>query len=110
MTDAETIYKRLQHFDDLNLPISTTEFEMKDDMLINELDRAIMTERVMSVYVSKENVTDILLWSFFEDTTRTDARHIISKNGSPNLRGKTWLNSIDSLLIKLSLHTCTLVT
>ncbi len=91
MTDPETIYQRLQYFDDLNLPISATEFEMKDDKITDELDRAIMTERVMTVFFSKENVTDILAWSFFEDPVRTDARHLISIDGEPNLRAKAWL-------------------
>jgi hypothetical protein len=91
MTSAETIYQRLQHFDDLNLPISATEFEIKDDKITDELDRAIMTERVMTVYFSKENVTDILAWTFFEDESRTDARHLVSIDGEPNLRAKAWL-------------------
>jgi len=100
MTGAETIYQRLQYFDDLNLPISATEFEIKNDLITEELDRAIMTERVMSVYFSKENVNDILAWTLFEHEGSTSDRHLVATDGTPNLRGKTWL-----YLVKKHWHT-----
>ncbi len=91
MLPPATIYKRLQHFDSFNLPISATEFEMKDDLITSELQRAKMTERVMTIYFSKENVTDILAWTFFPHPQGANKRHIVEVDGSPNLRGKTWL-------------------
>lgn len=91
MTPAETIYQRLSYFDDLGLPIAATEFEMKDDQITSELERAEMTARVMTTYFSKENVNQIIVWTFFEDTNRADERHIVNIDGTPNLRGKTWL-------------------
>lgn len=91
MLSAETIYQRLSYFDDLNLPIAATEFEIKDDLITEEVDRAILTERVMTVFFSKENVSDILVWTFFESSSRSDARYLVDLMGNANLRGKTWL-------------------
>ncbi|AAZ25853.1 endo-1,4-beta-xylanase [Colwellia psychrerythraea] len=91
MLSADTIYQRLSYFDDLNLPISATEFEIKDDLITTEIDRAVLTERVMTVYFSKESVSDILVWTFFESSSRSDARHLVDLEGNANLRGKTWL-------------------
>ena len=51
-TPPETIYRRLQYFEKLNLPIAATEFEMKDT-IGDELDKAAMTERVMTVLFSQ---------------------------------------------------------
>lgn len=90
LLDADTMYQRLSYFDQYQLPIAATEFEMKADDITTELERALMTERVMSVYFSKENVTDILVWTFF-DKNDGKKRHIVELDGSPNLRGKIWL-------------------
>lgn len=97
LLDAETMYQRLQYFDKYQLPIAATEFEMKASGenlgIATELDRALMTERVMSVYFSKENVTDILVWTFFKKGDDSQ-RHIVEIDGTPNLRGKAWLYMI----------------
>ncbi|WOH39463.1 endo-1,4-beta-xylanase [Thalassotalea fonticola] len=90
LLDAETMYQRLSYFDKYQLPIAATEFEMKAEHITTEFERALMTERVMSVYFSKENVTDILVWTFF-DKNDGENKYIVELDGSPNLRGKTWL-------------------
>ncbi len=100
LLDADTMYQRLSYFDKYNMTIAATEFEMKDDQITSEIDRAIMTERVMSVYFSKENVTDIMVWTFFKSSSSTHNRHIVEPDGSPNLRGKAWL-----YLVKKHWHT-----
>lgn len=91
MNAADDIYARLEYFSDLGLPIAATEFEMKDDRITDEFDRAVMTERVMTTYFSHPAVTDIVAFTFMQDQGRTDARHLVNLDGEPNLRGKTWL-------------------
>lgn len=87
-TPAETIWKRLNYFNDFNLPIAATEFEMKDEMG-DELTKARMTERVMTVYFSHPNVNSIFAWTF---SKHGQNRCIVDNNGAPNLRGKVWLH------------------
>ena len=91
MNSADDIYARLEHFVDMGLPIAATEFEIKDDLINDELNRALMTERVMTTYFSHSSVTDIMAFTFMQDQGRTDARHLVNLAGEPNLRGKTWL-------------------
>ena len=91
MNSADDIYDRLEHFSDMGLPIAATEFEMKDDQITDEFDRAVMTERVMTTYFSHSSVTDIMAFTFMQDQGRTDARHLVNLAGEPNLRGKIWL-------------------
>ena len=91
MNAADDIYARLEYFSDLGLPIAATEFEMKDDRITDEFDRAVMTERVMTTYFSHPAVTDIVAFTFMQDQGRTDARHLVNLAGEPNLRGKIWL-------------------
>lgn len=91
MNAADDIFARLEYFSDLGLPIAATEFEIKDDRITDEFDRAVMTERVMTTYFSHPAVTDIVAFTFMQDQGRTDARHLVNSDGEPNLRGKTWL-------------------
>ena len=91
MNSADDIYARLEYFSDMGLPIAATEFEMKDDKITDEFDRAVMTERVMTTYFSHSAVTDIMAFTFMQDQGRTDARHLVNLAGEPNLRGKIWL-------------------
>jgi DNA-directed RNA polymerase subunit RPC12/RpoP len=87
MAEATEIYQRLCWFEDFNLPITATEFETKESVG-SELDRAVMTERVMSVYFSHRLVDGIFAWSLFPPA---DGREILDADGRPNLRGKVWL-------------------
>ena len=91
MNSADDIYARLEHFSDMGLPMAATEFEMKDDQITDELNRAVMTERVMTTYFSHSAVTDIIAFTFMQDQGRADARHLVNLAGEPNLRGKIWL-------------------
>jgi GH35 family endo-1,4-beta-xylanase len=86
--DADEIYKRLSVFDEFNLPITATEFELPDGKLKAEIDKARMLEKVMTVYFSHHLVQGIFQWTIFPVE---DSREIVDENGRPNLRGKMWL-------------------
>jgi hypothetical protein len=91
MLSADTIYQRLQLFEAYGLPIEATEFEMKWD-IETELDRAIMTERVMTVYFSHPLVRMIYCATVFPNRRHPEyGREMVDIRGNPKLRGKIWL-------------------
>jgi GH35 family endo-1,4-beta-xylanase len=91
MLSADTIYQRLQLFEVYGLPIYATECEMKSS-IATELEKAQMTERVMTVYFSHYLVDAIYCWTIFPNRNNPGLRReILDINGVPNLRGKVWL-------------------
>jgi GH35 family endo-1,4-beta-xylanase len=85
----EIIYDRLSIFNEFEFPITATEFEMTSG-IGNELDKAIMTEKVMTIYFSHKLVDGIFVWTLFPNST-AKGNEIVDAGGIPNLRGKTWL-------------------
>ena len=91
-TPPETIYKRLQYFEKFNLPIAATEFEMKDT-IGDELEKAAMTERVMTVLFSHRLVNGIYAWTTLpRGSGGTASRAILESDGRLRLRGKVWMH------------------
>ena len=87
----EMIYERLCVFDEFGLPITATEFEMTP-MVGEELDKAKLTERVMTIYFSHKLVDGIYAWTLFPSSfADAEGNEIINADGTPNLRGKVWL-------------------
>jgi GH35 family endo-1,4-beta-xylanase len=86
---AEEIYSRLCVFDEFNLPITATEFELPTRTLKTEIDKARMLSRVMTVYFSHHLVDGIFQWTIFPNDD--ESREIVDNQGHPNLRGKMWL-------------------
>ena len=90
MLDADLIYDRLNLFTNYNLPIAATEVEVVHDTIPDELDKAIMTERAMTVYFSHPLVYQITGWTFMEKN-ENHHRQLINLDLSLTLQGKTWL-------------------
>ncbi|MBI9019759.1 MAG: endo-1,4-beta-xylanase [Verrucomicrobia bacterium] len=91
MIPAETIYERLCLLGKLNLPIAATEFEI-GKTVEGELNKAIMTERVMTIYFSYPLANGIYAWTLLPSGSEGETgRNILEGNGHPNLRGKVWL-------------------
>ena len=84
----EILYERLCVFDQFNLPIEATEFEISTEVK-EEKNKAAVTEEVMTVYFSHKLVDGIFAWTLFPD--RSNDREILDSSGRPNLRGKVWL-------------------
>jgi GH35 family endo-1,4-beta-xylanase len=85
----EIIYDRLSIFNEFGFPITATEFEMTSKVG-NELDKAMMAERVMTIYFSHKLVDGIFVWTIFPNSN-AEGNEIVDANGLPNLRGKIWL-------------------
>ncbi|CAA6691246.1 Unannotated [Lentimonas sp. CC19] len=91
MTPPETIYQRLCLLAGSRLSMTATEFEIGSNVE-GELNKAIMTERVMTVYFSHPSVNGIYAWTLMPSGFEKAAeRHILDEQGAPNLRGKVWL-------------------
>ena len=87
----EMIYQRLSIFNDFGLPITATEFEMTS-LIGEELAKAKLTEKVMTIYFSHKLVDGIYAWTLFPSSFKdAEGNEIINSDGTPNLRGKVWL-------------------
>jgi GH35 family endo-1,4-beta-xylanase len=86
----ETIIARLNAFNEFNLPIAATEMEMKKT-IETEYDKALMTERVMTLYFSHPLVNGIYAWTILNLENGKFNRGLINPDYTPNLRGKIWL-------------------
>ena len=89
-TPPETVYKRLEYFAKFGLPIAATEFEMKDS-IGDELEKAAMTERIMTVLFSHRLVNGIFAWTVLPRGREAD-RAILETDGRLRLRGKVWMH------------------
>ncbi|OVE80623.1 hypothetical protein BVY04_05405 [bacterium M21] len=94
LTPPETIYERLCYFDEFDMPITATEFEIKMEVE-REIDKAIQVEHAMTMYFSHPNVEGMFIWTFFENPKpfkpSAADREFVDVNGKPNLRGKVWM-------------------
>jgi len=88
----EEIYRRLTIFEDFNLPMMGTEFEIIDNPIQSFTDdeRAEFTEEVMTVYFSHPKVIGLYYWTPFSSENKS----LFDLNGKPNKNGKVWLDKI----------------
>jgi GH35 family endo-1,4-beta-xylanase len=89
----EEIYRRLCLFERFKLPIAATEFELANTghKKWTDEERAVMTERIMTVYFSHPLVSSIVAWTFLDAPDPEDPRGLLSANLHPKLNGKMWL-------------------
>ena len=90
MLPPETIIARLNAFNKFNIPIAATEMEMKKT-IGSEYDKAVMTERVMTLYFSHPSVNGIYAWTIVNQKNGKFNRGLVNPDYTPNLRGKVWL-------------------
>ncbi|MFQ3226462.1 MAG: hypothetical protein ACI8Z5_002734 [Lentimonas sp.] len=71
--------------------MTATEFEIRS-RIAGELNQAIMTERVMTVYFSHPSVNGTYGWTLMPSGLEEQpGRNILGGKGVPHLRGKVWL-------------------
>lgn len=102
----EMVYQRLEQFNEFNLPIVATEFEIVNTPKYNfkpsALKRAQMTEEYMQVLFSHPNVDGIIAWTILNGLTSRSSMHakptneketkgILNWDMSLPLNGKVWL-------------------
>lgn len=87
---GEQLISRLNLFSDFTLPIYATEFEIRGhkDFAPTELDRARLTERIMTAYFSHPDVVMLMAWTL---ASHQGDWGLINLDGSLKLNGKMWL-------------------
>ncbi|AAZ23981.1 endo-1,4-beta-xylanase [Colwellia psychrerythraea] len=108
----EMVYQRLEQFNEFNLPIVATEFEIVNTPRYNfkptHLRRAQMTEEYMQVLFSHPNVDGIVAWTVLNNltsrssandkstTNEKETRGLLNWDMSLPLNGKIWLYLINN--------------
>ncbi|MBF0197367.1 MAG: endo-1,4-beta-xylanase, partial [Planctomycetes bacterium] len=99
--ESEEIYRRLEEFRDLNLPVKATEFEIRSTRTkFTEQERARYTEQIMTTYFSHDLVCGFIAWTFFteegklnpQDNSPEDFSLFYTDRIKPN--GKVWLHLV----------------
>lgn len=108
----EMVYQRLEQFNEFNLPIVATEFEIVNTpgykFKPTHLRRAQMTEEYMQVLFSHPNVDGIVAWTMLNGltsrssandkstTNEKETRGLLNWDMSLPLNGKIWLYLINN--------------
>jgi hypothetical protein len=101
--EPEEIYRRLTLFEDFNLPMLGTEFEIVDNNIqkFSDEERAKLTEEVMTVYFSHPKVIGLYYWTPFSDQNKA----LFDLDGNPYKNGEVWLNKIKEWTTNVTLKT-----
>ena len=96
----EEIYRRLTIFEDFNLPMLGTEFEIIDNNLqkFSDDERAEFTEEVMTVYFSHPKVQGLYFWTPFSEINKA----LFDMEGMPYKNGHVWLDKIEQWTTSIS--------
>ena len=99
----DEIYRRLTLFEDFNLPMLGTEFEIIDNNIqkFSDEERAKFTEEVMTVYFSHPKVLGLYFWTPFSDENKA----LFDLDGKPYKNGEVWLNQIQKWTTNISTKT-----
>ncbi|MCK5782436.1 MAG: sulfatase-like hydrolase/transferase [Flavobacteriales bacterium] len=99
----EEIYRRICIFEDFNLPMLGTEFEIIDNNIqtFTDDERAEFTEEVMTVFFSHPKMLGLYFWTPFSDINKA----LFDMNGKPYKNGKVWLDKINEWTTNVSTKT-----
>ena len=101
----DEIYRRLTLFEEFNLPMLGTEFEIIDNNLqkFSDDERAKFTEEVMTVYFSHPKVLGLYFWTPFDE----DKKALFDLDGKPYKNGEVWMKQIQKWTTNISEKTST---
>lgn len=96
--DQDEVIKRIDDFSTRypDFQLAGTEFEIKDgrDYLYTELERARMTEEILTTYYSHENMVGLNAWDFMSASSDPDTTEITAAmawyDGRIKLNGLVW--------------------
>ncbi len=88
----EEIYRRLTLFEDFNLPMLGTEFEIIDNNLqkFSDEERTEFTEEIMTIYFSHPKMLGLYFWTPFSDINKS----MFDMDGKVKPNGEVWLKQI----------------
>jgi GH35 family endo-1,4-beta-xylanase len=92
----EQMLQRLKSFEEYNLPLHATEFEIRDtDIRIYTIEeRNALIEQFMLIYVSHYLVDGIWHWTFYNNVTNSKPWALFDYDGSPTVSGKQWISTM----------------
>jgi len=94
----EQMLQRLKSFEEYNLPIHATEFEIRDSKVrtyTNE-ERSALIEQFMLIYVSHYLVDGIWHWTFYNNTKNSKPWALFNYDGTPTVSGKQWIKTMNT--------------
>jgi len=94
----EQMLQRLKSFEEYNLPIHATEFEIRDSKVrtyTNE-ERSALIEQFMLIYVSHYLVDGIWHWTFYNNTKNSKPWALFNYDGTPTVSGEQWMQTMNT--------------
>jgi len=98
LLSPETMYERLQLFEDLNLPYQATEFEVRDNFEGEIYTPEMMkrqTEETMIIYFSHPNVVGFWHWTFAVPEDGGFHWALFNYDGTPRPTGEKWIEMME---------------
>lgn len=94
----EQMLERLKSFEEYNLILHATEFEVRDTDVrtyTNE-ERSALIEQFMLIYVSHYLVDGIWHWTFYNNSKNSKPWALFNYNGTPTVSGKQWIKTMNT--------------
>jgi len=94
----EQMLQRLKSFEEYNLPLHATEFEIRDSKVrtyTNE-ERSALIEQFMLIYVSHYLVDGIWHWTFYNNTKNSKPWALFNYDGTPTVSGEQWMQTMNT--------------
>ncbi|ANW96880.1 hypothetical protein AXE80_11560 [Wenyingzhuangia fucanilytica] len=91
----EEMYKRLQFFDEFNLPYQATEFEVRDQpkFQYTDVQKQQIVEQFMLIYLSHPKVEGIWHWTFNNNKKGNKPWALFNYDGTPTVCGQQWIDT-----------------
>ena len=96
MISAEILYNRLLEFDEFNLPMQATEFEVVSDTYEYSPEEVKkQTEDAMLAFFSHPKVSGFWHWTFVDDENGGYPKALFNYDGTPKATGEKWIELME---------------
>ena len=94
----EQMLERLKSFEEFNLPLHATEFEIRDSDIRTYTieERSALIEQFMLIYTSHYLVDGIWHWTFYNNTKNSKPWALFNYDGTPTVSGKQWIKTMNT--------------
>ncbi|MDB9782529.1 endo-1,4-beta-xylanase [Winogradskyella sp.] len=94
----EQMLERLKSFEEFNLPLHATEFEIRDSDIRTYTieERSGLIEQVMLIYTSHYLVDGIWHWTFYNNTRNSKPWALFNYDGTPTVSGEQWIKTMNT--------------
>jgi len=97
MISAEILYNRLLEFDEFNLPMQATEFEVRDsnNYTYSTTEVKKQTEDAMLAFFSHPKAAGFWHWTFVDDADGGYPWALFNYDGTPKATGEKWIELME---------------